>query len=56
MLGGLARYEWLLFELAIVGWACWELWTLRRDRLREERRKATAKQAGDAETPQDPAA
>jgi hypothetical protein len=38
--GGVARYEWLLLELLVVGWACWELWSLRRDRLRAERAKA----------------
>ena len=40
MFGGLVRYEWLLFELAVVGWAGWELWSLRRDRKRAEREKA----------------
>jgi hypothetical protein len=40
MLGGLVRYEWLLLEFAVVGWAVWELWSLRRDRLRAEREKA----------------
>ncbi len=49
MLGGLVRYEWLVFEVAVVGWACWELWSLRRDRKRAEREKA---RAGGADPPQ----
>jgi hypothetical protein len=49
--GGLARFEWLLFEVAVVGWACWELWSLRRDRLRDERRKAAEAEAPPHEPP-----
>jgi hypothetical protein len=56
---GLARYEWLLFEFAVVGWAAWELWSLRRDRLRAEREKAAAEkpaasEPGVADPPQSP--
>jgi hypothetical protein len=48
MFGGLVRYEWLLFEFAVVGWAGWELWTLRRDKRRPERDKAAQTKPGDA--------
>jgi hypothetical protein len=50
MLGGLVRYEWLIFEFAVVGWAVWELWSLRRDRRRAEREKA-ARSAEGSEPP-----
>ncbi len=52
MFGGLVRYEWLLLEFAVVGWAVWELWSLRRDRRRAEREKA----AEDGDSPAPPAA
>jgi len=51
---GLARYEWLLFEFAVVGWAAWELWSLRRDRLRAERDREAAQKPGVADPPQSP--
>jgi hypothetical protein len=41
-LGGLVRYEWLLFELAVVGFGVWQLWSLNRDKRRAEREKAAA--------------
>jgi hypothetical protein len=49
--GGLVRYEWLLFEFAVVGWACWELWSLRRDRLRAAREKASKQASGEPDPP-----
>jgi hypothetical protein len=51
MFGGLVRYEWLLFEFAVVGWACWELWSLRRDRLRAAREKALRKPPDSGDPP-----
>ncbi len=54
VLGGLVRYEWLLFELAVVGWACWELWSLRRHRLRAERETAARTEAQGGDPPQEP--
>jgi hypothetical protein len=50
---GLARYEWLLFELVVLGWAGWQLWSLRRDRLRGRNTAAYGTQGDsgkDAET------
>ncbi|MFO1057932.1 MAG: hypothetical protein U1E53_13315 [Dongiaceae bacterium] len=37
MLGSLFRWEWLLIELIVLGLAAWELYSLRRHRLRKER-------------------
>jgi len=46
--GGLVRFEWLLFEFAVVGWAGWELWSLRRDRRRPARAKPEEAKSGGA--------
>jgi hypothetical protein len=35
------RMEWLIFELAVLGWAVYELWSIRRT-IRRDREAAAA--------------
>lgn len=56
MFGGFARYEWLLLELAVVGWAVWELYSLRRDKRRSEREKPAEANPTVADPPHGPGA
>jgi len=49
--GHLVRFEWLMLELLVLAWAFWELYSLRRERLKREAAEAAAKCAQEEAPP-----
>ena len=52
--GELSRYEWLVFELIVLGLLVAELVSIRRTIRRDRERRRAEEQARENEPPQDP--